>query len=94
MEMTVAGTAQDFHLIPFYALVEHQHITKSGAKVRIINDSTKKVPVFYTAKCKLFRNIGFAELTFRPEIRRKKRFSFNFSHLFRNFALKLLMANP
>ena len=34
MEMTVAGTAQDFHLIPFYALVEtpaHHQIGDKGS---------------------------------------------------------------
>jgi len=34
----------------------------------------------------LFRNSGFAQITFRPEMKRKIRFSFHFSHLFRNFA--------
>lgn len=41
MEMTVAGTAQDSHLIPFYALVKHQHITMSAAKVYKKNETTK-----------------------------------------------------
>ena len=36
MEMTVAGTAQDSHLIPFYAGVEHPVITKTAAKLHII----------------------------------------------------------
>ena len=34
--MTVAGTAQDSHLIPFYAGVEHPVITKTAAKLHII----------------------------------------------------------
>ncbi len=40
--MTVAGTAQDSHLIPFYAGVEHPVITKTAAKVRIFFIYTKK----------------------------------------------------
>ncbi len=40
MEITVAGTAQVFHLIPFYAMAEHQGITKSGAKLHIILKTT------------------------------------------------------
>jgi hypothetical protein len=35
MEMTVAGTAQDLHLIPFYAAMEHRGITNSAAKLHI-----------------------------------------------------------
>jgi hypothetical protein len=31
MEITVAGTAQVLHLIPFYAVMEHQDITIRGA---------------------------------------------------------------
>ena len=34
----------------------------------------------------LFRNFGFAELTFRSEMQKKTRFLLHFSHLFRNFA--------
>ena len=32
MEMTVAGTAQDFHLIPFYALLNQQLHHQIGCK--------------------------------------------------------------
>ena len=48
MEMTVAGTAQDSHLIPFYALVKHQYITKSPAKVVQIERNTKKKKSFFS----------------------------------------------
>lgn len=40
--MTVAGTAQDFHLIPFYAWEKLPGITKTAAKVHIIFLSAKK----------------------------------------------------
>ena len=46
MEITVAGTVQAFHLIPFYAVVEHRSITKSGANLHI-----------FCISCKLFFNI-------------------------------------
>lgn len=32
MRITVAGTVQAFHLIPFYATVEHRNITICGCK--------------------------------------------------------------
>ena len=44
MEITVAGTVQVFHLIPFYAKVEHLSITKSAANLHI-----------FCISCKLFR---------------------------------------
>ena len=34
MEITVAGTAQDLHLIPSYTMVKHHDTTKSAAKVQ------------------------------------------------------------
>ena len=39
--MTVAGTAQDLHLIPFYAWEKLPGITKTAAKVHIIFLSAK-----------------------------------------------------
>jgi hypothetical protein len=47
MEMTVAGTAQDSHLIPFYALVKHQYITKSSANLRIFSQNAKFISFFF-----------------------------------------------
>ena len=41
--MTVAGTAQDLHLIPFYAKEELPGITKTPAKVRIFFLSAKTI---------------------------------------------------
>jgi hypothetical protein len=46
MEITVAGTAQVLHLIPFYALMEHQDITIRGAKVQHFFQSASRIPFF------------------------------------------------
>ena len=51
MEMTVAGTAQDSHLIPFYAPVDHQHITKSSAKVQLNYQINNSIRVFLLHAC-------------------------------------------
>jgi len=46
MEMTVAGTAQDLHLIPFYVAMEHRSITNSAAKVHIFLQTAATKGVF------------------------------------------------
>ena len=49
MEMTVAGTAQDLHLIPFYALVEtpaHHHI---ACKVNVNRAKYKEKTELFSA---------------------------------------------
>ena len=47
MEITVAGTVQASHLIPFYALAEHHGITKSGAKLHIFYISCNEIQLFF-----------------------------------------------
>jgi hypothetical protein len=56
-------------------LVMRFEIFISFAKLRISEKKTK-----------LFGNFGFAELTFRSEMKRKQVFLLHFSHLFGNFA--------
>ena len=41
-------------------------------------------------KTKLFGNFGFAELTFRSEMKRKQVFLLYFSHLFGNFVANMI----
>jgi hypothetical protein len=58
MEITVAGTAQDSHLIPFYALMEHQHITKSAAKLIINVRNAKLFPRISKILCTFATSIN------------------------------------